>query len=413
MQGHSAVQVSGTGATQQEALRRREANYLKRMVNLGKLPASALKKQPHEVRMTMAELLEAWMEAKKDPSNDDESTLRDSVAAQYASVIRLHLVPHIGSIPVRQLDSEGLRELFKSTLPEKRKVVAGRLTDMPLLGPSPLRTAHNIINMALDYAVRRQLIEFNPAANLKMPKKAVAKREDFAQYRREMRKVILALEGTPEESQWLLSYMGLRQSERLGMTWDCFTHLGVKGRAVMEIRQQLARNPETGGLFITPETKTSAGRRIVPLDEPFRKILVEHQKRQQEQKKQPGWKPLPGMENLVFTTSTGKPIRHQTDNKQWKKLLADNGVEPFRGHALRHIAVSTMIEANISISVVGAIVGHGSESITRAVYMHLSTGPMMPAMEALTAKLLPRNVGNQVGIADALEKETGLKVKRS
>jgi integrase len=165
---------------------------------------------------------------------------------------------------------------------------------------------------------------------------------------------------------------GLRASEKLGIEWSCFTRLNGGGLTTLEIKQQLAIDPKTKKIYIKPEAKTAAGTRIIPLDKRMVEILKTYKKQQDEWKKLPTWNPPKGLENLVFTTQEGKPIRHQTDTKQWRALLSGLNIEFVRQHAMRHIAISSMVRLGQPIEIIRSIAGHQSEAITRATYTHLS-----------------------------------------
>jgi hypothetical protein len=59
-----AVQVSGTGDSETEAKRRRDINWIKRLIQRGDLPASALRSTPKELKTNVEQLLTDWLKWK-------------------------------------------------------------------------------------------------------------------------------------------------------------------------------------------------------------------------------------------------------------------------------------------------------------------------------------------------------------
>jgi len=381
----TAVQVSGTGDSEQEAITRRNENWVKRLVMLGNLPSSAISSTPKELKMTTLELFETWLRWKS-IQTADERRIDPVVVAQYENIIRLHIAPNFGKKPVRLVTSKDIEEFLFDELNEKKKLIKdkdGNLvpSDEPLLGQSKKRVIQGVVNMAFRYAYAEKIILENPSLTVPKigkPENPDEKLENKLWYPERLAQY---LEGHPDEARWLLLItLGLRAGEKLGVEWDCFKNLSGGGLTSLEIRQQLAIDPKTKALYIKRRTKTVAGKRIIPLDKRMVKVLREYKKVQNEWKKSENWKPPKGMENLVFTTPDGRPIRHQTDTKQWRALLAGFKLDFVRQHAMRHIAISNMVKLGLPIEIIRSIAGHDSDSVTRSTYTHLSAGTKAPAI---------------------------------
>ncbi|BDS49490.1 tyrosine-type recombinase/integrase [Rhodoluna sp. KAS3] len=375
----TAVQVSGTGDSEQEAIRRRDENWKKRLVQMGELPLSALGAKPKELKMTTEEMFWAWLEWKS-RQTASERRITPIVVSQYEGVIRLHIAPAFGKVPVRLVSKKIVEEFLFETLPNKRKTIKdseGRLveTDEELIGLSKRRATQGVINMAFRWAYEEKLISENPTIGVPKIDKPISPAKDEHLEKKLWYPSYLAekLEGQQDEARWMLMITcGLRASEKLGAEWSCFSRLTGGGLATFEVRQQLAIDPKTKRIYIKPDTKTTAGNRIIPLDKRMVKIMKNYKAIQDEWKKLPSWNPPKGLEDLVFTTPEGKPIRHQTDTKQWRSLLASLKMPFVRQHAMRHIAISSMVKLGMPIEIIRSIAGHQSEAITRATYTHLS-----------------------------------------
>jgi integrase len=382
-----AVQVSGTGDSEREAIARRNENFKKRLVQLGQLPASSLKSIPKELKTTTEEMVWNWLDWKSIQTSR-EHRITPQVVSQYETIIRLHIAPTLGKKPVRLVVRKDIEEFLFKELPSKRKMEKGPdgsklKTELQLLGLSKLRAIQGVVNMAFKWAYEEKMLLENPSigvAKIDKPQSPAVKEklENFLWYPERLGQY---LEGHPDEARWLLMIsLGLRASEKLGLEWDCFKRLSGKGDPTLEIRQQLAINPTTKKLFINPDTKSRAGTRIIPLDPRMVEVMLRYKKVQDGWKNSPNWNPKEGLENLVFTTQDGKPIRHQTDTKQWRALLAQNDLTFIRQHAMRHIAISNLVKLGKPMEIIRSIAGHESEAITRATYTHLSANSKLDAI---------------------------------
>ena len=389
-----AVQVSGTGDSEAEAKKRRDANWIKRLVQMGELPASALRSTPKELKTNTEQLLWDWLKWKSIQTSSEHRISAD-VVAQYESIIRLHIAPAIGKKPIRLITRKDLEEFLFTTLSAKKKTYKDEFgnvveTDEELLGLSKKRAIQGVLSMAFRWATEEQLISANPTIGVPhfdKPKSPALheKLESKLWYPERLAEYLV---GSEDEARWLLMMTcGLRASEKLGVEWSSFKHLTGGGLATLEVSQQLAIDPKTKKFYIKRETKSQAGLRIIPLDKRMVKVLTSYKKIQDEWKKADTWNPPKGLENLVFTTQEGKPIRHQTDTKQWRKLLSDHKLPFIRQHAMRHIAISNMVKLGLPIEIIRAIAGHESEAITRATYTHLSAGSKVEAMTAYSDKV--------------------------
>lgn len=389
-----AVQVSGTGATKQEAIRNRDKNQQKRLVELGQLPPSARESKPKDFSRTVSDALREWLEWKS------AQTLRSkkislNVQSMYRVMIEKHIVPELGMKSLRSLTTSDCDKLINNTLLRKKNAQGGRL-----LGDSRLRTLQLMFRSALDWCLDQKYIFENPMRGVAVLDKPLPSESTRSLDKKFWVTYRLAsnLRGHPDEARWLFTFLlALRQSERLGLTWDCFRNLSSqKAMATLEIKQQLDVHPDTKQQYIRKETKTASGERIIPLDSRLVDVINDYKKLQNEWKKSHEWQPLPDLEDLVFTSATGKPIRHQTDNKQWKRMLEENEIPYIKQHAMRHLAISLMISDGQPIEIVRAIAGHSDEVITRAVYTHIDVKSKVDTMTGLVDRVFRERDAKQV-----------------
>lgn len=154
-----------------------------------------------------------------------------------------------------------------------------------------------------------------------------------------------ALLSACRDSQWDRLYLlvlmalttGARQGELLGLHWD---DIDFKERTALLID---TKNGESRILSIPLETMTELLR--------FREIGS----------------------GLLFPSPTKfrKPFEFR---KHWHKAMAGAGIVGFRFHDLRHSCASMMINANVSLTEIGRVLGHKSTQTTlRYAHMEVST----------------------------------------
>jgi integrase len=69
------------------------------------------------------------------------------------------------------------------------------------------------------------------------------------------------------------------------------------------------------------------------------------------------WKELDGKADYVFRNARGGPLSQEGLEEYFRDAMTQLGIEGVTGHTLRHTAITLMIEAGLSASVIGAIVG--------------------------------------------------------
>jgi len=145
----------------------------------------------------------------------------------------------------------------------------------------------------------------------------------------------------------LLLFTGCRVSEILTLKWE---NVDLKSKEI-----------------ILPDSKT--GRRKVQLNSPAIAIL----------------QALPRVNGWVF--SGKKPGGHLVNlSKPWATILKMAKIKNLRLHDLRHSFASVGAGANLSLLIVGKLLGHKQATTTKR-YMHLAQGPERAATELIGKKI--------------------------
>ena len=171
----------------------------------------------------------------------------------------------------------------------------------------------------------------------------------------------------------LVALTGLRESEALGLTWDCVNFK----RGTILIEKQLLKKPLKDGGICFSSPKNGRARSIMPA--PFVMDLFREQKaRQDRYKKIAGncwedWKDAAKPKcRLVFTTITGSYISPGTMRVHFKKLAQEIGCPDARVHDLRHTYAMVSLENGDDIKTVQGNLGHATAAFTLDVYGHVS-----------------------------------------
>ena len=259
--------------------------------------------------------------------------------AEYGKKLRSYVVPQLGAM--------GLAEVTPPMVAEMLDYWRGRG-----VGARTMRHTHTILKALFGDAVRRQEIQFNPAAAVDPP--GIPEAEAY-------RAVALSLEqwavvvkmgiGSASPALVLAAAMGLRRSEVCGLTWD-HVHLD-KAVPALEVAQGLHRITGQGLTLLPPKNRMSE--RILPLPALVTEVL----------------RSAPHRSDFVCTTSGGRPLDPETFSRSiWP--VRDLVHEPeLRLHHLRHTIV-TLVQARTSVpfGLQQAYWGHAQIGTTLGKYFH-------------------------------------------
>ena len=398
--------VWGEGPTVEAAKEALRRNITRQQVKIGELPPTALRALSSQATaITVEDFFKNWIERKD---------VKETTRAQYETQLRLYLYPYFGTVPMISISQEEMERHFQITLKEQTKD-----DGTPLFGPSAYRHTFRTIKSGFEAAVRQGIIPSNPMARLTSPKRKKTtpqeQRTRSAQTHWVPQQIVKYCAGTEDDARWILALFGVRQGEALGLTWDKIKWGRYKNQGKIYIEQQLKRHhmkhgcgtgpkgnwkcgrqadncpKKTGktGFYLAEELKTEKSERELPLVEPLYSALKNWKKIQDQYKETDEWQPLPGLENLVFTTKRGTPRRPQDDRLAWKQLLKDAGIPTdLRVHDARHFAASMMIAMDgISLEQVMKTGGWSNPKVLLDTYTHLGASFTREGLEIFGQQL--------------------------
>jgi len=297
-------------------------------------------------RIKLGEYLKRWLKDAAKPR------VRETTFANYQRVVKNHIQPHLGGVPLAKLTAFQIHGLY-SCLDQ-----AGKSAET-------IRLTHAVLHRALKQAVRWRLIPFNMASDVDRPR---ADKVDISPLTaEEVRTLLKVADGERLEALYVLAVTaGMRLGELLGLQWS---DVDLLGRAIM-VRHSLQ---ELNGKLTLAEPKTARGRRRIDLPQMAIDALVRHRARLLKE----------GLAGVawVFPNRSGGPWRRSHLHfNEFKPLLKLAGLPDIRFHDLRHTSATLLLSQGVHPKVVQERLGHSQISVTLDTYSHV-----LPTMQVEAA----------------------------
>lgn len=286
----------------------------------------------------LSDYLASWMSAAS-------SSLRPATRKRYGEIVRLWLVPKLGSYRLDRLTVSAVQSY---------------LFDLPL-HPRTISHHRAVLRKALNDAIRDGLLTRNVAALASAPTipRSTAKWLSHD----ELADLFAATESTDYHALWVIAgTTGLRAAEMLGLRWEDIDWEAPE----LRVRYTLQR---VDGAWVLAPPKTVESTREVPLTPYAVWALRQHHARQSVASVALG---LGEPVGLVFTTPAGQPIHGPNLSKYLRRDLRAVGLPVVTVHQLRHSCASWWLAEGVDIKTVSTLLGHTDPRITMALYLHVS-----------------------------------------
>jgi integrase len=301
-----------------------------------------------------------------------KETVRANTWESYRGAVEVHLVPALGSIPLRQLD----RATFSTYYSELSRT--GRAKAKGGLSPRSIRLIHVTAHKALHDAVKDNLLVRNPTDDAAVPAKVRSATPSWTA--EQVTQFLASVGGKRLQPAFLtLATTGLRRSELLGLRWaDVDLEAGT-----LAVRQVVSLDKYKPFLA---EPKTDRSRRVVALDPGTVQTLKSHRKVQREERvlAGPAWHVL----DLVFCSESGAILHPQTLSGAFERAAKAAGLPPIGIHGLRHSHASLGLAAGLPLVVMSERLGHSSVALTGDVYSHTLPSQHQEAADQVAGLIL-------------------------
>ncbi|MBS2963813.1 tyrosine-type recombinase/integrase [Actinocrinis puniceicyclus] len=347
-----------------------------------------------DASITVGEWLTQWV-----TERETVKKIKASTAEGYRDHMRLHLVPALGHIKLRDLRPGHVQKLL-TDLTDGRKAAT-------------VLRVHATLRSALTTAVKKGLIAQNPATLVELPQSTRPKVRPWEAA--DLGTFLDSVAAHPLAALFeTIAGAGLRRGEALGLRWS---DVDLTGRFLI-VRQQIkeCHKVRTGQQPVCPvcgerhpgvrfDTPKSTGRAENPieLDDVVMGALLAHKLVQDSERAE--WGDAYRDHDLVFAQPGGDPLNPTDVSEAFRELVDAAGLRRIRLHDLRHGHASLMLAAGVDMSLVSKRIGHSSQAITVDTYAHLLSGVGREAAEKAAA-LVPRKRRDQSVTKDVAKAES-------
>ena len=264
--------------------------------------------------MLFADYMELWLEIIR-------SSVEKTTFSSYTQMVKGKIAPYFRNTG---LTLDGI---------QAKHIQSFYLHELKTVSPGTVIHYHANIHKALKYAVKMDLIPFNPADKVERPKK---QRYIADYYRQE--ELERLLEASKDHPYSLLiqmtAFYGLRRSEALGLKWDAIDF----ERDTITIKH-IVTNAKIDGkseIVCADRAKTKSSLRSLPLVSNIREKLLALREQQKENRRVCGNCYSKKYDGYVFVDAMGNIFNPRSVTANFSKLLEQNGLRRIRFHDLRH-----------------------------------------------------------------------------
>ena len=276
--------------------------------------------------------------------------LRPTTYQTHSSLIRNHIEPELGNIRLVSLRPDQVQDFYDLKLKEG-------------LSQRTVQYLHSILHKVLKQALKWGLVTRNVTDLVEPPS---PQRTPMTTWTAEQVKQFLS---AVENHRWypiylITCYCGLRKGEVLGLHKD---DIDVD-RGIIHVKHQVQYIIGKGSIITQP--KTEKAKRPVTIPDTALQIIKTYLETVKDGQ-------------LIFTTSTGKPISGRNVVRHFKSVIEETGLPDIRFHDLRHTHASLLLEAGVHPKVVQERLGHSQIALTLDTYSHV-----IPSLQADAAEKL-------------------------
>jgi integrase len=316
------------------------------------------------VTITLNEFLDRWLETSAKPR------LREKSYQSYQSLLRRYIRPVLGE------------RILSAISPLDVQSACQRMVERRLSART-VRYAYSVLRSAMRQAIRWRLLLEDPTNGAQLPR---LRRREMRTLNAEQSRLFLeaALKTHFGPVFAFALTTATRPSEYLGLRWQ---DINWEGETVAVVRTLVRSN----GNWHFADTKRTRSRRVIKLQT----WVVELLKSQRAKgKTNSRCSCPPDMEELIFTTPSGRPIHSDKLAKKFKSILELAGLPPIRLYDLRHTGATLALTAGVPPKVVSEQLGHASAAFTLDIYSHvlphMQEQAAMKVEEVLLGRGLPR-----------------------
>lgn len=292
----------------------------------------------------------------------------------------------IGHLRLDKITPRHLQNFIVGMTQEKR--CDGRNKRNGKLSAKTIKEHISMISTIFDYAIKMQIVGYNPCKAVILPKPDKEAREVYTL--EEAQQMLALFEQEPETHfkytlfYTIAVYTGFRRGELLGLEWKDFD---FENQMVTVNRTSIYSRYKGGTYTETP--KTESGYRTLKLPTVVIDMLLRWQKLQNEQRKKVGNKWVET--DRVFTKWNGLTLDGNAPGKFFKCFCERTGMRYVCNHSFRHFNASILISNGVDVKTVQSCLGHSAPTTTLAIYCHTFQAAQVRAMDCVAEAINFKN----------------------
>lgn len=295
---------------------------------------------------TYKELSNLWLE-------NYQHTVKPQTYKATLCMLNKHLLPKFGDLPLEKIRIPQIQQFINS--------LSTRFVHY--------KTVNSINRRILQYGMTLQIISYNPAREVILPKKQKCSQSTnkFIDNKTIKRLMSYMEELSNKRYGYYLDYIlyslllatGCRFGEIVALEWS---DIDFK-TGTISISKTFNRTVNEVG-----STKTKTGNRVISIDKKTINLLKLYQNRQRQLFLESGVQ----CSTVVLATPSKTYQNLATRQVSLDKRLSEIGCPRFTFHAFRHTHASLLLNAGISYKELQYRLGHANLSMTMDIYSHLS-----------------------------------------
>ena len=339
--------------------------------------------------VTVNDMYQAW--------KNDKKGLRSSTRGNYSYMYDQYVKDGFGKIKLKDVRKSDVRRFYNE------------LHDTRNLSFNTIEIIHNVIHQLFALAVDDEYIRNNPtdraltdcklAHNYQRPKRhalTIPEQTAFIEY----------IKNNPKFSHWLPLFTfflgtGCRVSEVIALRWEDIDF----DDGIISINHGITyyqREENKCYFSISEDTKTEAGKRIIPMLSEVRQALL-NEREYQKEAEITCQVTINGYTDFVFLNRFGNVHNPQTINRAIKRIVKLHNLEEieiaekkkrepiiipnFSCHNLRHTFATRYCENESNIKVIQEILGHKDIATTMDVYAEATKDAKKKSFTDLDGKI--------------------------
>jgi integrase len=350
-------------------------------------------KEPHapsleDPDVTLRDYVARWLD-------DASRELESATYRSYEQLLRVHILPEIGHLKVREIHRRNLKNLLR----KKRQELKPGTKDH--YGKNTIRLMGAAISTVLTDCVDDELIETNPALQIANRKKKNAGTISQAERLKKIRpmdqdQLLLFLEKAEDEPRFagffnLLAKAGLRPGEARALY-----------PGDLDLRNQTVRVEKALSGTRLKSTKTEEVRDVDLSDELLYRLQSQLVRVKTEALQRGSGEP-----KWLFSNSAGQPLEDRKIGQAFHRILKKAKLPTFRVYDMRHTFASILLAEGAPITYVSQQLGHANPTTTLQFYAHWIPNKKKRFVNLLDSKSQPGDSDQEDVISADMETGTG------